>query len=112
VPHADSTQQLARLHRLVGLVADVSQLELDADPLVSHQTRMALSALPTVREFTSQLRGRGPAQLSHPDAMTDAVITSNVVRLAGLTDQIGALLPVLQERLDALQRRGETVPPQ
>ncbi|WP_334135885.1 methyl-accepting chemotaxis protein [Tepidimonas sp.] len=112
VQHADSTQQLARLHRLVGLVADVSQLELDADPLVSHQTRMALSALPTVREFTSQLRGRGPAQLSHPDAMTDAVIISNVARLAGLTDQIGALLPVLQERLDALQRRGETVPPQ
>ncbi|TSE35254.1 methyl-accepting chemotaxis protein [Tepidimonas charontis] len=112
VQHADTTQHLARLHRLIGLVADFSQLELDADPVVSHQARMALSVLPAVREVSSMLRGRGPAQLAHPDAMTDSVILSNVVRLAGTTDQITALLPALQERLDALQRRGETVPPQ
>ncbi|MCX7662724.1 MAG: methyl-accepting chemotaxis protein [Tepidimonas fonticaldi] len=108
--HADATQALARLQRLSGWIGDATGVQRDADALTAHRAALAFEGLPPVRELASQLRGRATAMLANPDAMTDAVTISNVVRQAAAADQIEALLPALQERADALQRRGATVP--
>ncbi len=110
VRHADATQALARLQRLSGWIGDAAGVQRDADALTAHRAALAFEGLPPVRELASQLRGRATAMLAHPDAMTDAVTISNMVRQAAAADQIEALLPALQERADALQRRGAAVP--
>ncbi|TSE24371.1 Methyl-accepting chemotaxis protein I [Tepidimonas sediminis] len=108
--HADATQALARLQRLSGWIGDASGVLRDADAVVAHRAALAFEGLPPVRELASQLRGRATAMLAHPDAMTDSIIISNMVRQATAADQIEALLPALQERVEALQRRGVAVP--
>ncbi|TSE28514.1 Methyl-accepting chemotaxis protein I [Tepidimonas thermarum] len=108
--HADATLQLQRLQRLSTWVGDASGALLDAEAAQTHRAQIAFEGVPPVRELTSQLRGRASAMLAHPDAMTDAIIISNMVRQAGATDQIAALLPAMHERVESLQRRGAPVP--
>ncbi|MCX7815830.1 MAG: methyl-accepting chemotaxis protein [Tepidimonas ignava] len=110
VRHADATQQLARLQRLAGWIADATGVQRDADALAAHRATLAYEGLPPVGELASLLRGRATAMLLHPDAMTDAIIISNMVRQASAADQIEALLPALQERVEALQRHGAAPP--
>ncbi|TSE21042.1 Methyl-accepting chemotaxis protein III [Tepidimonas alkaliphilus] len=108
--HAAATQVLARLQRLSGWIGDASGVLRDPDPQVAHRAALALEGLPPLRELASLLRGRASAMLAHPDAMTDSVIISNMVRQAAAADQIEGLLPALQERIEALQRRGGAAP--
>ena len=110
--HAQATAALERLQRLSNAVAESSGLSLDADPLVVHQVALATDLLPVARETVSFVRGRASVQLSDPNAMTDSVIISDIVRLAGEAARVQALLPAMQERLDSLQRRGMAAPPE
>ncbi len=108
--HAQATQVIERVQRLALAVAETSGLSLDADPLVVHRVALAVELLPAVRETTSFLRGRAAVLLADPNAMTDSVIISDIVRLANEAARVQGLLPTMQERLDALQRRGVAVP--
>jgi methyl-accepting chemotaxis protein len=108
--HAQGTAALERLQRLSNAVAESSGLSLDPDPLVVHQVALATDLLPVARETVSFVRGRASALLADPNAMTDSVIISDIVRLAGEAARVQALLPAMQERLDNLQRRGVAVP--
>jgi methyl-accepting chemotaxis protein len=108
--HAQATTALERLQRLSNAVAESTGLSLDPDPLVVHQVALATDLLPVARETVSFVRGRASVQLADPNAMTDSVIISDIVRLAGEAARVQALLPAMQERLDNLQRRGMAVP--
>jgi methyl-accepting chemotaxis protein len=108
--HAQATAALERLQRLSNAVAEGSGLSLDADPLVVHQVALATDLLPVARETVSFVRGRASVQLADPNAMTDSVIISDIVRLANEAARVRALLPAMQERLDSLQRRGMAAP--
>ncbi|TSE22265.1 Methyl-accepting chemotaxis protein I [Tepidimonas aquatica] len=110
VRHADATQQLVRLQRLAGWIADATGVQRDVDALAAHRATLAYEGLPPVGELASQLRGRATAMLLHPDARTDSIIISNMVRQASAADQIEALLPALQERVESLQRHGAPPP--
>ncbi|MGQ9725101.1 MAG: HAMP domain-containing protein, partial [Tepidimonas sp.] len=104
--HAQVTQWLQRLQRLSSAAGEGSGLSLDADPIVVHQVALATDLLPLARETVSFVGGRASVQLAAPDAMTDSIIISDIVRLANEASRVQALLPTMQERLDSLQRRG------
>ncbi|GAB3191190.1 methyl-accepting chemotaxis protein [Hydrogenophaga aquatica] len=107
---ARHTDQIARLIRMVTMAAETSELLLDPKADSFFLMDIVVERILPLVEGTDLIRTEGAGLLARPDAGSSSEAITEAIRVGSQGDRLIALTRQIQDRLESLQRAGETAP--